>query len=142
MKKLLITMLLHAGVLLSASAQKLEASKVPAPVKETFAKKFPGVTPGWENEKGKYEASFKSKGQSMSALFNADGSIVETEVGMKVSALPASVTAYVKEHYKGATIKEAAKITKADGTVNYEAEVNKMDVIFDADGKFLKEEQD
>ena len=142
MKNLLITMLLCTGVLQSASAQKLDASKIPAPVKETFAKKFPGVTPGWENEKGKYEASFKSNGQSMSALFNANGSMLETEVGMKVSALPTSVTAYVKEHYKGATIREAAKITKADGTINYEAEVNKMDVIFDADGKFLKEEQD
>jgi len=142
MKKLPIAMLLLAGIMCSASAQKLDALKVPAPVKETFAKKFPGVTPGWENEKGKYEAGFKNKGQSMSALFEADGSLLETEVGMKPSGLPSSVTAYVKEHYKGATIKEAAKITKADGTVNYEAEVNKMDVIFDAGGKFLKEEQD
>jgi len=49
---------------------------------------------------------------------------------------------YVKAHYKGATAKEAAKITKADGTVNYEAEVSKKDVIFDAKGKFIKEEKD
>ena len=67
----------------------------------------------------------------MSALFTADGTMTESEVDIAVSALPASVLNYVKTHYKGAAIKEGAKITKADGTVNYEAEVNKMDVLFD-----------
>ena len=43
---------------------------------------------------------------------------------------------------KGKNIKEGAKITKADGTVNYEAEVNGTDVIFDASGKFIKEAKD
>ena len=142
MKKLLIAFLLVCVSLLSTKAQKLEASKVPAPVKETFAKKYPGITPAWENENGKYEAGFKSKGQSMSALFAADGTMIESEVDIKVSELPASVLQYVKEHYKGAEIKEAAKITKVDGTVNFEAEVNKMDVLFDANGKFLKEVKD
>jgi hypothetical protein len=60
----------------------------------------------------------------------------------EVAALPANVVAYVKAHYKGAAIKEGAKITKADGTINYEAEVNKMDVVFDANGKFIKEAKD
>lgn len=142
MKKLAIFILLCAGMIISVNAQKLDASKVPAPVKEAFVKKFPGTTPVWENENGKYEASFKSKGQSMSSLFEADGSLLETEVGIKISSLPSSIAIYVKEHYKGATIKEAAKITKADGTINYEAEVNKVDVVFDAEGKFLKEEKD
>jgi hypothetical protein len=35
-----------------------------------------------------------------------------------------------------------AKITKADGTVNYEAEVDGKDVIFNSIGKFLKEAKD
>ena len=61
---------------------------------------------------------------------------------MKVTELPANVLSYVKEHYKGKTIKEASKITKATGIVNYEAEVSGMDVIFDASGKFIKEMKD
>lgn len=48
----------------------------------------------------------------------------------------------IKECYKGKTIKEGAKITTADGTVNYEAEVDGKDVIFDTNGKFLKEVKD
>ena len=61
---------------------------------------------------------------------------------IKVTDLPATVLAYVKEHYKGKTIKEGAKITTVDSTVNYEAEVDGKDVIFYTNGKFLKEVKD
>ena len=66
----------------------------------------------------------------------------ESEMEIKVADLPATVQAYMKEHYKGKTVKEGAKITKADGTVNYEAALGGKDVIFDANGKFLKEMKD
>jgi len=142
MKKVLAVILLSSSLSFAASAQKLDASKVPAPVKEAFAKKYPGIVAKWEKENGKFEAGFKQGGNTMSALFEANGTMTESEVDIKVSELPAAVLAYVKEHYKGATIKEGAKITKADGTVNYEAEVNKMDVLFDVNGKFIKEVKD
>ena len=133
---------LAVSVAFSACAQKLDASKVPAAVKASFAKQYPGVIAKWEKEDGKYEAGFKKDGNSMSALFEANGTMTESEMDIKVTDLPATVLAYVKEHYKGKTIKEGAKITKADGTVNYEAEVDGKDVIFDAAGKFLKEVKD
>jgi hypothetical protein len=38
-------------------------------------------------------------------------------------------------------VKEAAKITQADGAIMYEAEVNGKDLIFDASGKFVKQEK-
>jgi hypothetical protein len=142
MKKILAVILLSSGLSLAACAQKLDASKVPAPVKQAFASKYPGAIPKWEKENGKFEAGFKQGGSTMSALFEANGTMEESETDIKVTELPAAVLAYVKEHYKGVTIKEAAKITKADGTVNYEAEVNKMDVLFDVNGKFLKEVKD
>lgn len=123
----------------SASAQKLDASKVPAAVKASFTKQYPGVAVKWEKENGKYEAGFKQNGNTMSALFEANGTMTESEMDIKIADLPASVTAYVKEHYKGKSIKEGAKITKADGTVNFEAEVDGKDLIFDANGKFLRE---
>jgi hypothetical protein len=78
----------------------------------------------------------------MSAMFAPNGVFTESEIDIKVANLPATVLAYVKANYKGKTIKEGAKITKADGTVNYEAEVNGMDVMFDANGKFIKEVND
>ena len=78
----------------------------------------------------------------MSALFEVNGTITESEMDIKIDDLPASVLAYVKDYYKGKTIKEGAKITRAGGTVNHEAEVDGKDVIFDAKGKFLKEVND
>lgn len=123
----------------SACAQKLDASKVPAAVKASFAKQYPSVVVKWEKEDGKYEAGFKQNGSSMSALYEVNGTMTESEMDIKVSDLPASVLAYVKENYKGKKIKEGAKITKSDGTINFEAEVDGKDVIFDAKGNFLKE---
>ena len=142
MKKIMIMAVLAVSVAFSACAQKLDASKVPAAVKASFAKQYPGVTAKWEKEDAKYEAGFKKDGNSMSALFEVNGTMTESEVDIKVADLPATVLAYVKEHYKGKNIKEGAKITKADGTVNYEAEVDGKDVIFDAAGKFLQEVKD
>jgi hypothetical protein len=133
---------LAAIVVFSATAQKLDAAKVPTAVKAAFAKQYPGAVAKWEKEDGKYEAGFKQNGSNMSALFEANGTMTESEMDIKVADLPTTVLAYVKEHYSGKKIKEGAKITKADGTVNYEAEVDGKDVIFDANGKFLKEMKD
>jgi hypothetical protein len=142
MKKIMAVALLLAVVNAGGYAQKLDASKVPVAVKAAFAKQYPGITAKWEKEDGLFEASFKQNGSSISAMYETNGTLKETETDIKVNELPAAVLAYVKEHYKGKTIKEGAKITKANGTVNYEAEVNGKDVIFDVNGNFLKEVKD
>jgi Putative beta-lactamase-inhibitor-like, PepSY-like len=142
MKKQLLVIVFLATISLSVKAQKLTASKVPTPVKKAFAKQFVGATAKWEKENGEYEAGFTMDGKEMSALFTADGKMTESEVSMKPTELPTKVLAYVKANYKDKKIKGVAKITKVDGSVNYEAEVNGVDVMFDADGKFLKEVKD
>lgn len=142
MKKLLMMLVLGTSVAFVACGQKLAASKVPAAVKESFAKEYPGITPKWEKENGNYEVNFKKSGNSMSLLIAPNGSILETEIDIRIADLPPTVLAYIKEYYPGKTIKEAAKLTKADRSVNYEAEVNGKDVIFDANGKFIKEAKD
>lgn len=142
MKNLVMMSALIAAIGFSACAQKIDAAKVPAAVKAAFEKQYPGVTVKWEKEDGKFEAGFKQNGNTMSALFEANGTMTESEMDIKVADLPAAVLSYVKDHYQGKSIKEGAKITKADGTVNYEAEVDGKDVIFDAAGNFLKEVKD
>lgn len=139
MKKLLVLSIVTMSIKFSAFSQKLDASKVPVPVKTSFERHFPGASVKWEKEGRNYEAGFKQNGKIMSALFKADGTMTESEMDIKVPDLPATILTYVQEHYNGKTIKEAAKITKAGGAVNYEAEVNGKDVIFDANGRFLKE---
>ncbi len=136
MKKSLFTSAIVLLMAACSSAQK----NIPAPVKEAFAKKYTGVTPKWEKEGSGFEASFTHDGHKMSTVFAADGKITETEMEIKATELPAAAIAYVKEHHKDAPIKEAAKITKANGEVMYEAEVKGKDLLFDAAGKFLKSE--
>lgn len=116
--------------------------EIPAVVKESFSIEFPGAIARWDKEGDQYEANFRYKGKVMSALFEADGNMTESEVSIKISELPSPVLLYVKEHYKGAKIKEAAKITKSNGEINYEAEVRGLDVLFDEQRKFIREAKD
>jgi alpha-amylase/alpha-mannosidase (GH57 family) len=138
MKKLFAVML----VTVSARGKKLNESQVPAAVKTAFEKKCPTVKASWDKEDANYEANFKQSGKAMSALIDKNGTIVETEADIPVTDLPKTVQDYMKKNYPGIKIEEAARIVKANGDVNYEAEVHHRDVVFDANGKFIKEAKD
>ena len=138
MKKIILALIVFISAY--TFAQK---SNPPAAAKAAFAKAYPGATKvKWDKEDGGFEADFELKGKKMAATYDAKGVYQESEVAIQVSELPASVTAYMKEHYKGITVKEAARITKANGAVNYEAAIKGKDVLFDANGKFIKEAKD
>ena len=113
--------------------------ETPSAVTAAFAKYFPGITAKrWDKEDGNYEANFKKDGKTMSATFNAKGGWLETETDIAVAELPTAVSAYVKQHYNSAEIKEAAFIKTPKGEM-YEAEVKGKDLLFDKSGKFIKE---
>ena len=44
------------------------------------------------------------------------------------------------QHYNGAKIPEAGKVTDAQGKLSYEVEVHGKDIIFDQNGNFVKHE--
>lgn len=139
MKNVVILIAGLSGLTISANAQQLTASKVPSPVKASFAKAHPELkSVVWEKEKVNYEAGFKLDGKEISELYDAKGMLTESEVAIKPEELPAAVRSYIASHYKGLKIKEAAKITKSTGVVTYEAELNGKDVIFDAKGNPMK----
>jgi putative PepSY-like beta-lactamase-inhibitor len=119
------------------------AQNVPGAVKNAFAKSFPNTTvKKWDKEDGNYEANFTKDGKSMSATFDTTGKWMETETDIRVNELPAAVINYVKSNYKGATIKEAAVLSNTESKKMYEAEVKGKDLLFDENGKFVKEEAD
>lgn len=129
-------------ILAAANANCFAQKVVPVEVKEAFTKSFPGITvKKWDKEDGNYEANFTKDGKSMSATFDAKGEWLETETDIAISELPAAVSDYVKDHYKGAVIKQAAKLRTSKGDM-YEAEVKGKDLLFDMNGKFIKEEDD
>lgn len=112
---------------------------VPAAAKATVARLYPGVkTVKWEKEDGNYEAGLTHNGKELSLVIDAKGNVLETETTIMVSALPASVRDYVAKHHAGKKIKEAAEIVDAKGKKTYEAEVGGKDLMFDANGQFIK----
>jgi hypothetical protein len=125
-----------------AFGQHLKETQVPAATRSAFQKAYPHTAGKWEKENGNYEVSFHHQGKTMSAVVDGNGGIVETETGITMNDMPKDAKEYLKKHYGGAKITETAKIVKADGSVVYEAEVHKKDVLFDANGKFIKEAKD
>ncbi|MEI6408104.1 MAG: PepSY-like domain-containing protein [Bacteroidota bacterium] len=117
----------------SMYGQKLKSADVPAAVKTAFEKAYPNATKvNWEKEDTGYEAEFKiGSKDEQSIVFDASGKWLEKEIEINKADLPAPVLAALK----GKRIKEASKITKADGTVLYEAEVKHKDLLFDGNGK-------
>ncbi|MBS1730615.1 MAG: PepSY-like domain-containing protein [Bacteroidetes bacterium] len=142
MKKMSILSFIVGMISFSACAQKLNESQLPAKVKSAFDQKHPGVNAKWDKENTNYEASFKMNKYDMSELYDVNGNLQETEIDIKVSELPTSIMNYIHKQYAGEKVKEAAKITKANGEIMYEAEVKGMDVLFDENGNFLKEIKD
>lgn len=142
MKKLVLAMVLMSLSTLAYPQEKKEKSvKVPDVVEKSFQKAYPTTKAEWEKEDGKFEASFKYKGQEMSVVYNAQGALEEKEVEIEANQLPEKVSFYIEKNKLG-KIKEAAKITKANGTIIYEAEVDNGDALFDAKGNFIKLHKD
>ncbi|MFI5164269.1 MAG: PepSY-like domain-containing protein [Bacteroidia bacterium] len=111
----------------------------PAAVKTKFTSLYPGATKvKWKKEDANYEAEFEMNKTEMSCLFDATGNLLETETEIAVTALPKGVSDYVTKNYPGQKIKEASKIVDAKKVTTYEAEVKEGDLIFDANGNFLK----
>ena len=142
MKKYVVALCITSLFTCALYAQKLSEKDVPATVKSALEKKYPQAKKvNWEKEKANYEANWGGKsGEDNSVQFTPSGEFVEIVKAIPVSQLPKSIEAYVKEHYKGAKITEAGKVTDAQGKKWFEAEVNKKDIIFDEKGNFVKSE--
>ena len=138
MKKITALTVIAISITLAANSQKISASRVPSVVRSSFAHQFPGVKANWEKERGSYEAGFRMQGHNHSAMFSKDGVMTESEIEIKVAMLPGPAKEYIKKHKSG-VVKSAAKITKASGEVEYEAELLGRDLLFDPNGKFLRE---
>jgi len=130
--------------------KKLTEQHVPKPVLEAFHKAYPqaaDIKYEEEKEAGKtvYEVEFKDQGVKREASYAAEGTLVETEESIKPDELPAAVTEALKKAHPHATVKEAEKLMKPDGSVHgYEVEIKdgkkELEIHLDAAGKILKTE--
>lgn len=133
-------MLTMAAVLMGVSAMAQKTKIVPAAVASALKAKYPQATKiTWEKEKGNFEANWGGKsGEDMAATFTPAGAFVEQVEAIAPTALPAPALAYIKAHYTGKKVSEAGKVTHATGKTTYEAEIKKMEIVFDDKGNFIQ----
>lgn len=101
----------------------------------------------WEKEDSNYEANFFVKDstgslRTASALFNVTGTLLEIEMIITPKELPNGVLDYVNSNYGNPKIKEVSQISKLSGPKTYEIEIKGKELIFDSEGKFIKESKD
>ena len=143
MKRLsLLTFVTLSLIATNGHAQKLKNTEVPDAVKSALSKQFPAAgNVTWEKEKGNFEANWGGKSkEDNSVLFTPAGEFVEKVVAIQVAELPIGIMTYVRDHYPGAKISEAGKVTDSKGKVSYEAEVKGKDLLFDREGNFIKKD--
>ena len=143
MKKIIV--LLSACLLFAffGYTQTLPAEKVPAPVNESFAKKFPAATSvAYKMEKSDYKVTFKDKAIGMSANFNSKGEWLETQTIMIESDLPKEVLTSVATNFVGFVITDITRIDGPNNVLNYEMHLKKGTVAemvkFSPKGEILK----
>ena len=117
MKKLLMVTFC-ASLVLGVMAQE-KKDEIPAAAKSAFAAKFPGAQKvKWDIEKpGEFEAEFKLNGSEMSVLYDANGTLLETEVEIKESELPQGAKETLAKDFPGYKLDEIEKATDAKGVV-------------------------
>ena len=121
-----------------------EQINVPAAVKNENMKRYPDsktqqIT--WETEKGNYEANWGGQdGEANSVTYTPSGTFVEIVNAIPAGQLPQPTNDYIKQHYQNAKFGDIGKVLDAQGKTSYEVEINGKDVIFDANGNFVKSE--
>ncbi|RYF72407.1 MAG: hypothetical protein EOO39_12200 [Cytophagaceae bacterium] len=127
----------------SLQAQLIPQKQVPVTIQQALKKLHPTVEHlEWERATPYYEAIFKLAGNHRAIKFDTKGNVAETEVGVPISSLPTSISAYMKAHYPKEKIQAAETVAKANGERSYEIRITGMEVVFDKAGKFLEEEKD
>ena len=143
MKKITVLLLAFLLITFWGYTQTITPDKVPAPVKESFAKKFPAATDiRYGMEKTDYKIAFKDKGVGMSANFNSKGEWLETKTIMIESDLPKEVLTSVATNFVGYAITEITKLEGPNNVLNYEMLLKKdkqgYEVKFSPKGEILK----
>lgn len=133
-----------------ADEQKISVDQLPPAVMNAVKAKYPEAKikeAAKDVEEGKttYEVSLTDRGQSLDVSFQPNGTIVAIERQIKVSELPAAVTAALKQKYPKAELESAEELTE-DGKVTYEVVVElendkDYEVVLDRSGKILKTEE-
>ena len=148
MKKLLIGLAVVVSTGGSVMAQKAPRG-VPAVVVNAFQQQFPKARQvEWERERdGNFEVEFNVglTGRDQKVLISPDGSVLVHEEELSSSSLPDTIKNQLKTEFDGYRVDDVKKFNRA-GKITYEVDLDSrtgdLEVLFDANGKILKERLD
>ena len=143
MKKLM-TFLFCVTLAICSNAQKAKV-ETPAAVKAAFSARYPAAQKvKWSIEKpGEFEAEFTQNKVESSALFDAAGKFLESEVEIREAELPQGVKTTLTKDFSGYKLDEIEQASDAKGVSTYEMEASKgkvkLELSFDSTGKLLSQ---
>jgi len=136
--KHILSIILFGCIISTATAQKIDDSKVPAPVTSAFSENYPAVKDySWSKDGEYYAATYTSKDMNYAITYDVTGNLVSTQTGIEQKALPQTAVDYVSMKHPGKNIREASKVTSSSGGITYKAWVDDQVITFDADGKMV-----
>lgn len=145
-------LLLSLSFCVPCAVSAKDKSQVPPAVREGFQRDFPdakGVKYARETRDGltRYEANFKKDGKEIEAVYEADGTLVQTEQEIALRELPELIVRSIKQQHPDARLSEAEQVLDPKGTtLGYEVEISVgkdwFELDLDSDGKILKTESD
>jgi len=141
MKKLM-TLLICITLAICSNAQKAKV-ETPVAVKAAFSAKYPAAQKvKWSIEKpGEFEAEFILNKVESSALFDATGKFLESEVEIREAELPQGAMTTLTKDFAGYKFNEIEQATDAKGMSTYEMEASKgkvkLELTFDSNGKMI-----
>lgn len=129
----------------SVWAQDIAPKDVPEAITASFSAKYPDATEvKWKkNKSGKFEADFRQSGKKAEAKFMADGTWDSADKRIDAKDLPETVSSYLQKNYASHKIDQIEWKEDRDASKNvYEVKLKKdkseIELVFNADGKFLK----
>ena len=140
MKKITI-LFVFAICTIQGNAQKLATSEIPEAVISAFKAANPNITNAeWNKEKSGYKVRYIANKRPCTVCYTNSGTRVVHDSKVAIATLPPGVKTYLDKNFPGNAekINKVLKMTKPDGTVNYDVEMSGTDYIFDAKGSYLK----
>ena len=124
------------------NAQTVKETEVPTAVKNAFTKQHPTAkVEKQEKEEDNYEAEFMLNKLENSAVYDANGNLIQYEIEIPVTEQPKTITDFIAKKMPGKKINEVDQITDSKGNISFEVEVDDLDYTFDSIGNLIKKEE-
>jgi len=136
-------------IMLSCSQERTAKEKgdIPEPVLKSFQADNPDAKDAkWEKDGELYVVEYDKDSFEKEVVYDVNGKVVEWEIEIPVESLPQAIIDYIDVNYPDFIIIDAEKIETKEGlfygTDIESGEDLEMELVFDEQGQFIKEEGD